>query len=316
MVVNELYALPVGLKEVIKIDNIPLYGSDSLNKKFVKSIENSSNGKIILDEVKMLIDNNVVIPCFAESNILSYFRKRIALNKNMKFLKFIKFVITGSNSLDHPLDYVLALFDKENNKIIVLISNHIDEDKVFGKVPDDYIVMSIVHELVHMFTHSYPNKFLNIFKDELNLYYSNFFTEIFKLKPDKSIDSVVRSIYKFMLFNCEMSDSVNVKNLLKNLINLKTYSNLNDEQFKKVCVDYLNVVKIFVSSNSISKFFDDVKGKYKYILKAVYNSYQVSFNSIPEKGCAYEFIYPSEVIAGLSDVNVSAKVKLAIKYLK
>ena len=45
--IQELFALPIGLRKVITIYDVEFYGSDTLNEKLIESIKSSKNGKFI-----------------------------------------------------------------------------------------------------------------------------------------------------------------------------------------------------------------------------------------------------------------------------
>jgi hypothetical protein len=312
MNVNEIFALPINLHQVAITDGIPLYGSKSLNDKFLDAINNSKRGKLIFGTVKIMVKQGRIIPCFADSGILRHFRRRISHDTSGGLLRLLR-IIVAKKPIDHPLDYVLAFLDFSTKKIIVLISNHITE-KFSILVSDSYISLSLTHEMMHMFAHQNPSKFLSLFKEELNSYYLNYFTKIFNLKDEKSVENVIEEIYKYLLLKCEIGDVVSLSNILIYIEKLKPYSNLKKDEFDKVCMDYIKVIRILLN-NDMTKFISLAK-EYKYLINPLYNSYKDSFGRIPNKGCTQEIIYPSEVICGYSDIKIDSKIKNALNSLK
>ena len=58
--IDEIFVLPINLKNVITIDGIPLYGSEELNKKFIESVRNTKKGKIIFKSIEKLVNNKTI----------------------------------------------------------------------------------------------------------------------------------------------------------------------------------------------------------------------------------------------------------------
>ena len=311
-IIQELFALPIGLRQVVSLGGIPLYGSQTLNDKLIQSIKSSKRGKIFSKSITNMINTGLIIPCFADNNIITYFRRRVSNDTSGGLLRVLRVLVAGKKPITHPLDYVLAFYDFESNKIIILISNHINE--VFsGTASDVAISLSLTHEMMHMFAHQNPNKFLSLFKEELNSYYSTYFKEIFKLKDDKTLEDSIEHVYRFIFLKVEMStSSVSLTSLLNELNKLKKYSRLKNEEFKNVSFDYIKLTRLLLQ-NDMDKLIAVAKTKYKYMTVPLYDSYKTSFGKIPAKGCLQELIYPSEVICGLVDIRLNSKIKSALK---
>jgi len=309
--IQELFALPIGLKLVVTVDEIPLYGSQTLNDKFIQAIKVSKRGKIFSKEVTEMINTGMIIPCFADSGILSYFRRRISKDTSGGLLRILRILVAGKNPINHPLDHILAFYDFKLNKIIILVSNHITE-KFSNTASDNSIALSLSHEMMHMYAHQNPYKFLSLFKEELNSYYLSYFTTIFKLNDDKMIENSIEPIYKYLFLKCELSSSVSLSNVLQELYKLEKFSSLDKNKFKDVAIDYIKVVRLLLQ-NDMTKFIGLSKSKYKYLIVPLYKSYKEAFGKIPVKGAAQELIYPSEVICGYSDIRLDSKVRTALQ---
>jgi len=312
---QELFALPIGLKPAVYMNNYMLYGSQTLNDKFIQSIKDSNRGKIIYDPVSKMVKNHQIIPVFAEKNILEYFKKRLSRDTSSGLLRVLKVFLVGKKPIEHPLDYVLAFYIFDANKIVVLISNHIHKN-FSVTASDNSIAAALSHEMMHLYAHQNPYKFLSLFKEELNLYYLNFFKEVFKLKDDKMLIDSIETIYKYLFLKYEMSSDLFLSQtgLLKKLNLLKDFSNLDKKEFKKTAVDYLKVSTL-VTQRNLDVLVNLVNTKYLYIVKPAFESYTISFGKQPDKGCVQELIFPSEVVCGYSDIIVDSKVKTALQSL-
>ena len=76
---NELFALPIGLKKVAEFDGIEFYGSESLNQKLSDALNSSVYTKLISVELKKLIDNGTITPVFSSKGIIKYINKSVLL---------------------------------------------------------------------------------------------------------------------------------------------------------------------------------------------------------------------------------------------
>jgi hypothetical protein len=311
--IQEIFALPVALTQVTEIDGIPLYGSQTLNDKFIQSIKLSKRGRNISKSIEQLVNKKIIIPCFADSGMLKYFRRRISQDTSGGLLRILRFLVAGKKPIEHPLDFCLAFYNFKTNQIIILISNHITE-RFSLTASNESLALALTHESMHMYAHQKPNKFLSFFKDELNLYYKTYFTEIFKLKDDKNLEMSIESIYRYLFLRCEMIDEISLTAIYKQLQKLKQYSEMNDHEFKVRSIEYIRVIRLLLTVDMIT-FLSIVKIKYSHLIKPLYQTYKTSFGKLPQKGCVQELVYPSEVICGFSDIKLTPKIKTAIQSL-
>lgn len=314
--IQELFALPVGLKPVTRVNDITLYGSQTLNDKFIQAISSSRKIKKISPEIKKLVDRQIIIPCFADPGIISYFRRRISQDSSGGLMRILKLAVFATQPINNPLDHVLAFYSFSQNHIIVLISNHIQSDKAFRvEVVDSAIALSLVHEMMHMYAHMQPNKFIALFKDELISYYSNVFTKIFKLNSDKNKEKVIEEYLKFMFFQVEMKTPIAVMpipEILKILNKFKQFSNLSSSKFEEVKTDYVKLTRMLFNED-LQQIIGLLKKKYKYIVLPLYDAYREVFGKSSLKGCTQEVYFPSEVICGYTEVRFDSKVIEALK---
>lgn len=313
---TELFALPIALKQVIEIDGIPLYGNQVLNDKLIQSVKLSRRGKIISKSIEKLVRDGIVVPCFADPGILSYFRRRVSNDTSGGLLRILRFIFAGKKPIEHPLDWCLAFYHFGTGKIVILVSNHITE-KFSMTASNESISLALLHELMHFYAHKNPNKFLSFFKDELTNFYKNYFSIIFKFKSDidvTDLEQKIQSFYKTLFLRCEMSSDVSLMLIYKQLKKFQQFSEMSEEEFKTTSFDYLRLTRLLLSGD-MQKVLSLTKVKYKYLVKPLYSSYTTSFGKIPQKGCIQEIILPSEVISGFTDIGISPKVKTAIQSL-
>jgi len=311
--IQEIFALPIALQPVATLGDMTLYGSQTLNDRFIQSIKLAKRTRNISDSIEKLVINKTVIPCFIDPGMLTYFKRRISQDTSGGLLRILRIIIAGKKPLDHPLDWCIALYDFDNNKILILISNHITE-RFSLTASNESLALSLTHELMHMFAHKNPNRFLSFFKEELTLFYKIYYTEIFKLKDDKNLEPVIESIYKTLFLKCEMTNEILLAAIYRQFQKLKPFTEMDSSDFKIRSIEYLRVVRL-LTINDISSFVSIAKVKYKHLMKPLYTTYKIAFGRIPLKGCLQELVYPSEVICGYSDIKITPKIKTSIQSL-
>ena len=115
---KEIFALPIGLREVVKYNGIPLYGSDTLNEKFIHSMNTNKRTKDIGKTIEKMVKDKVILPCFADPGLLTYFRRKISRNTSGGLMRVLKLLVFAPNPITDPLDYVLRC-----NSLIFLLFN-------------------------------------------------------------------------------------------------------------------------------------------------------------------------------------------------
>jgi len=312
---SELFALPIGLKQVQVIDSISLYGSQTLNDKFIQAMSETKRGKYILQTVKEMVNNKTIVPCFADPGIISHFRRRISKDSSGGLMRILRAIVIATEPINHPLDHVLAFYYFESNTITVLISNHISENKVFtSTAANSALALSLTHEMVHMFAHTQPNKFISLFKDELNSYYSIYLTKIFKLNKDKSKEKLVEQFYKHLFFELEMKNVSRLNELINILLKFQKYSKLKEDEFKNVVAKFFKLTRLLLTNN-VSDIIPTLRTEYKDMILPLYTTYKDIFGKVPSKGCTQELYFPSEVICGYSDIRFDSKIQTALNHI-
>ncbi len=324
--IKEIFTLPLGLKPVVKFNNDELYGSKSLNKKFIKALSKVPRTKGISKQIGVLVNNKSIIPCFFQKGFKDFLAWRIFKSKPIT-MQFIDYEIdengdpiegTGKTStviIDErkAAHSIMGFYTPEHEKIILIMSNSLN---IFAYAPNDFLSELTLHELMHMVALQKQSKFLSIFKQDLISFYSSLWSQIFYLQKNKIKENDIKNILSFVLKLERQKSKISNGDLIKYyklMENLKEYSNLSDEKFTKQLIDYIVIIKIYLKN--ISLFFSKIK-KYQHIIVPIYKTYEEVFGlKNLTSVCIQELIYPSEVIAIYSETGTSPKFKAAVNSL-
>jgi hypothetical protein len=280
---NELFALPIGLRPVVRLDGNILYSSDNLIQSYLSALEDSSTiGVKNIGIFRKLVEEGRILPCFR--------------TKGFTDLIFWK-IFAPSHQQN-----VLAFYEPTSaKKVFILLANNIN---FFAYTSNEWMAQLTVHECMHMLADYKKNQFVNDFKDILILFYKSIWTNIFALDKDKITDDDIMSIVSFMFNEIERKVSNITDETIGNYYNLLVQvfgpaSTLNDKQLKEKIIKYLTIIKIFLTSD---ERFYSAKGKFTDILHPMGYFYRNAFKvkTVPTE-CIQELLYPSEVIAIASE---------------
>jgi len=294
--VDEVFVIPTGLRVVAILDGIELFGSDNLNRSFIKALTKSSRTKPVVDKIQSLVEKKEVIPCFLSKTILGFVAR--------------KFFTPRSGRA------TVAFFEPiKTKKIYVLIDNNVN---FFAHVSNNYIAAVTVHELIHMSASRSPMSFFNLFKDELVVFYKNLWKTIFSLDEGKINDSEIQDLIRFVFRKLELkrgeitnSDLVRYYSLLGSTFSKVT--TLDGETFDKKIREYIVTVKLFLRNFDV---FYSIAKKFESIIGPIYVAYKRTFGfKNLNVFCIQELIYPSEVICICSEHGLRAKVTKTIKQI-
>ncbi len=288
---QELYALPIRLKQVAIIDNtLKLYSSKSLKKKYVKSLAKVGLTKPIKEKIEELVDKEIINPVWMNKGLL-------------RLTTFKIFAPSG-------LKLTMGFFTPDLGKIYILIDNNIR----LGYVSDNQLAFLTLHESMHLAAAKMKRQYLSHFKEEFDLFYSNLFKEIFSIPDKHKFDP--SQIIDFMFRKFEMRSNFNFKSEkdgYKKVIYscVRKHSTLKDDQFTVMVHKYLFLIESYFKN--INYFLKIIK-YHKDILVPIYNSYSKSFNRTHLKTlCIQELFFPSEVIAVKSESVPDARIYSAFK---
>jgi hypothetical protein len=288
---QEVFITPTGLKEIIKLDNAPLYGSDHLNEKYIEALSKIDKTTKYVNKVQGFLTKKILIPCFLQKGLFHHIAWRL-------------FGPAGIKS-------IAGFFNPVDGRVVILISN---DSNIFSYVSNNFLANLTVHELSHRAAFVDANKFYHTFREELISFYRSLFCEIFNIKEDKLDDKTVFSIISFLFRNIEMiAGNVPSGSLIKYSMLIQTelrgLSNLKNEQFMILLDDYIKIIAIFLKDLN---YFFDLREEYSHILNPIYRSYKKALGVKNSSTVAIqELVYPSEVIALLSEYgqsNITSKV--------
>ena len=288
---NEVFAPPIGLKPIAKIDGNDIYGSSLLSKTYLKALDKCGRTRAAYSKFEMLVEAKKLIPCHSTSDIFS-------------FVGWKLFAPSNTNTM------TMGFYDRTSKKVYILISNNVN---VFSLVSNDFLGKLTIHELMHMFSDVKQALFINTFKKELIAYYRELWKQLFSIGdiPEKTTEKIVR----FIFINIETSKNLSTNSLLKyNAVmhkELRPFSTLKDDEFNKMLSDYMLIAKLFLVDTD--KFLQS-RNKYRHVLIPMYHAYQRAF-SIRNMTtvCIQELVFPSEVIAiAAEDMRYGNKALKAI----
>jgi hypothetical protein len=280
---NELFALPIGLRPVVRLDGNVLYSSDNLIQSYLGALEDSSTiGVKHIHIFRKLVNEGRILPCF----------------KTKGFADLLFWKIFGPSHQQN----ILAFYEPTAaKKVFILLANNIN---FFAYTSNEWMAQLTVHECMHMLADYKKNQFIVDFKVLLIQFYRSIWTNIFSLDPQKVTDDDVFSIVSFMFNEIERKVANITDETIGDYYNLlakvfTTSSTLNDRQLKEKIIKYLTITKIFLISD---EQFYSAKGKFSDILNPMGYFYRNNFKvkTVPTE-CIQELLYPSEVIAIASE---------------
>ncbi len=287
---NEIFALPIGLKTVVKVGGVEHFGSDSLNKSFIEAMKESQSSKKVYDVVEKLVNNKTITPVFSNKGMIGYLKKKLFQQEEY--------------------ETALGVFYDNDKKIYIFIDNNVN---YVLYVNNDHLAQLTIHEMIHLYSSLNKNKFTNVFEAELLKYYNALFELIFRINSKASKE--VKKIFNFMFSEIERSGKgIPLKKLYNNLLNLKKYSNLDKKRIEQKANDYVETVYHYYSDN-LEKIYAETD--LINIYKSTIFAYKKAFGFYPtNKGCLQELVFPSEVICAISTYNPGDKIYSALRELK
>jgi hypothetical protein len=226
MKINELVSLPISLTLETVIDGEKFYSSDHLKEKFILAFEKSSKGKHIANEMKKLVEKKLVIPCYKSKNLLGFIKRKISRDPNK---------------------FILGFYHIKEKRVIILIENSVS---LFGTSANNALASTTMHECMHLIAGKDLNAFKNIFKPDLEAFYTEFIKDYLKVeKPAKAdIDKLIDYITVFekrgpSYVNSKLKDYVR---FLYNLFSSQT--SMSSDDFQKRLSDIVVCLKLFILS--------------------------------------------------------------------
>jgi hypothetical protein len=283
---EELVALPIGLKPTVSYDGKIIYGSDKLNQRFIDGISNTKF-KGIAPILQKGIEKKKIFPGFYSKGLFDYFKR--------KYL--------GSDIRKG----ILAFFAQDANIIVILFDYNIK----WGKADNTWMGSIAVHEGMHMFAYNQPSQFFGIFKEELIKYYYTIFKYIFKLKEKpETMNEIPKNIF-YKIEKGKMQHG-NLNSIYKWYLNMldkevRPFSKLNDKEWEDISNTYVLALKLYWEKPQLL-----LSNATKF--SPILFSLRLAYNDIYRKTLLTSNFYvqeigtPSEVIAIRSEIKSDSKI--------
>ena len=279
--VSEMFAIPIGLKQVTKFNGAPLYSSARLQQSFIKALAKSGRTRGAISTFNDLtFKKKKIIPCFVTKGIRGFIDWKIFDPANIK--------------------NIMGFYAPEYDRIYILISNVAN---IFGHIVNDFMAELTIHECVHMVAYKLKSGFFNLYSNELIAYYTTLWSKIFQFDPKELSPAKAKPIILYLSkeesSHSKMGNTELIKYHKMLTATLKDISKLDDTTFEKMLNDYIILGKIYLTRQNV--FFQVIQ-KFNHIISPMYGTYKEVFGlKNLTTICVQELIYPSEIIAIISE---------------
>jgi len=276
---DEFFSVPIALKEVDNIYGFKVYSSDRLVKAYLGAIKKSGRSNPMYKAIESLVKKKKIMPIYHVKGVLSFLAHKMFGNPSDKA--------------------ILGFYHMGVKRVYIMIDNAVS---TFGRAKDDEIASTTIHEAQHLFADMNRSKFMSIFNEPINRYYTSAFSRIFELNtvPKKEIFNLIKFIG---IFEGESLNKVGQKidSYRLAIQPLFPYSNLNDEEFHKRVNDIVLICRIFTERFDL---FLKIYRKYTHIFGPLDRAYRDAFGKRNSYTTPYqELISLSEVICVLSEMK-------------
>ena len=277
---NEIFASPAGLSPVVRLDGQTLYGSEKLNESFIKALTKCGRTKGSINTLHALVLKKKIIPCFQTKGWSGLIAWKIFAPRHE----------TG----------VVGFYDPTRTKrIYILISNNAN---IFSFVSNNFMGILTIHESMHMLADQKTSVFFNMLRNELIAYYTEFFKMVFRIN---NIDAgKMNKILKFLFMDIERksaSMTMGTINKYGKVLEkeLSGITLMKPDEFQRTVDDLVAITKVYLVS---TERFITARENFRHIIGPLYLAYKRVFNITNYTTmCVQELIFPSEVIAMISE---------------
>jgi len=266
---QEMFALPFGVKEIANLGGSKIYGNDKLNKKFIDAMSKHRTLKPVIGNIENLIERKKVSVGWVHKNIFS-----------LAFMRLL-------NNF-----HICAFYSMQHDRIFILM----DVNVTFGFASDDVIANLLIHELMHMGQSNKPSIFKSIFFDSVVAYYDFFFQNFFETSNPKIAKQYATGALK-------IEGSMAKGNLISDINKLtKLFESLSEEpglialaqDAAKLC--YTNINQ-----------YIRLTQHYPYLMNAFFKAYKNMFSYMRYEQTRFtpgqELYAPSEIAAISSSID-------------
>ncbi len=293
--INEMFALPIGMKKVMTLNGEELYTSQTLKDKLKIALGKTEHTRSVSSSINKMIDSERLIPVF--------FNKRI--------FNLIVFKVFSPNGMANS---TLGFYSPTHDKIILILDNN----TTFGFASNQWMSILTVHELMHRAATKLKSSFFNLFKDELLKYYLKTYSTLLEIKElNKDIKDKTEKHVSYLTKIEITPKSISLKEFLKEnedfLKSISKYSSLKNNNVKDRIDNYLDAIYIYFTNSD--RYLNEFRTTYYQIAKSLFKGYEALFDERPATLVIQEAIYPSEVIAIFSENTDASKTHAIIKTL-
>ena len=298
---QEIFALPIGLHEVVNFDGFKLYGSDTLDEKVIEVVQNLQVVLPINEKIVQLIRNHTIIPAFYTKSMLGFL--------GIKLLPF------------HPIKYIMGFYSPDVDKIVLLINNAVT---FVGLGFNKNLAYLTRHELSHMCSNAFKWRYYSVFKPELTQFWNLYFRKYFGVPKD--FDS---SAFSKFTFSIERLSANGKEGMFKGSAFYSTYRRViekvlrphlkNGEINPIVNKKIEKLIKaIYNYFNNQDEFMYGYLEQYMDVFDPMFETYDELFglNSKTQTMCIQEFFFPSEIICIAFAASKNKKLEMLINELE
>lgn len=285
---EEIFALPIGLKPVPVFSSLRLFTSPSLKRSFVESMGNIAKMSSVSGKISKLVNDELIIPCFLTKGIISTILFKMFPTDRAR---------TDEQYFKEEMRNVFGFYESGSKKIYVMISNQINK---FGFADNEKLASVTIHEAAHMAAAKNPSKFMSTFNKILLDYYRIYFSRIFSLEGNN--EELIEEIIRFLFTKFEKSTNVTTSGLKKYHDLIMSFKDASTaDNFDTIVKQFFVAITVFVKSTS--QYIKNMN-KFMNITDALQMSYDSVFHgrdagNIPIQ----ELLFPSEVIAIGSEIG-------------
>jgi len=265
---------PVNLKEIDKVEGLPIYTSDKLKSYYINIIKDSQLLKPVMDVILKLVNNNSIIPCYLSKNILHFLLNKLIITS-----------VGGG---------VVAFYYPKTNRVYSTLEM---QTSVIMNIKSNFISSVLFHELQHYAAANINSKQYSLFSSMYNNWYKHFFNILFNTKKIKADD--LKNITKFLSKN-EINNDMwkrpeKFVNIYSRLINKEIISKYNID-IKENLLDFtISLTQYLRDPNNYLRLVIGKKSPYIDIHWFCIEAYKKMSYNINSTIAIQELFLPSEI---------------------
>jgi len=302
--IQEFFAIPVGLKEVVRIDSTPLYSSNKLIAKYKHALIKHKQFRGSEKIINSLINRGLILPVFMNKGIMHLTIYKIFANVDIKSM--------------------CGFYSPNDNIIIIALDNNM----TLGWVSANFMGKLTAHELTHMAATHMKKGFLSLFLPELKAFYARVFYNLTGCKELLADDGgkIIEDYATNLFVKSEMAGKPASKAVIQNFNKTMndihaTYKSSNEDLISSQMVIEEAHEKILSAYfrrglDGIIDYMQSNSAIVRFLLGSLYDSYVVFNKTTPSVFPIQEFFYPSEVICVKTEISNDAKYKKAWSKIK